>query len=73
MEKLSPFARSVLVNNLSLGNSLAFRRRKLGISFVNQKMKIFSEVADAYNGLEQRLGLLMRLTWLLLWTDPTKV
>ena len=57
-KRLSSFARSVLVNNLSLGDFLNFSAREawdfLKPNAKNQKL--FSKVSDAYNGLEQRLG-----------------
>ena len=56
--RLSPFARSVLVNNLSLGEFLSFSAKEAwNFLHPNKKNeKLFSKVADAYNGLEQRLG-----------------
>ena len=57
-KRLSSFARSVLVNDLSLGDFLNFSAREawdfLKPNAKNQKL--FSKVSDAYNGLEQRLG-----------------
>ncbi|MBD36668.1 MAG: excinuclease ABC subunit A [Opitutae bacterium] len=57
-KRLSSFARSVLVNNLSLGDFLNFSAKEawdfLKPNAKNQKL--FSKVSDAYNGLEQRLG-----------------
>ena len=57
-KRLSSFARSVLVNNLSLGDFLNFSAKEawdfLKPNAKNQRL--FSKVSDAYNGLEQRLG-----------------
>ncbi|NBU86652.1 MAG: excinuclease ABC subunit A, partial [Verrucomicrobia bacterium] len=56
--RLSSFARSVLVNDLSLGDFLNYSARDAW-SFLKpskKNEKLFSKVSDAYNGLEQRLG-----------------
>ena len=57
-KRLSSFARSVLVNNLSLGDFLNFSAREAWDFLKPNKknQKLFSKVSDAYNGLEQRLG-----------------
>ena len=57
-KRLSPFARSVLVNNLSLGEFLSFSAKEAWnfLRPTKKNEKLFSKVADAYNGLEQRLG-----------------
>ena len=55
--RLSSFARSVLVNDLSLGDFLNYSARDAW-SFLKpskKNEKLFSKVSDAYNGLEQRL------------------
>ena len=57
-KRLSAFARSVLVNGLSLGDFLHFSARDAW-NFLKpdkQNEKLFSKVSDAYNGLEERLG-----------------
>jgi excinuclease ABC subunit A len=56
--RLSSYARSVLVNELSLGDFLNFSARDAwGFLKPSKKNeKLFSKVSDAYNGLEQRLG-----------------
>jgi excinuclease ABC subunit A len=56
--RLSSYARTVLVNDLSLGDFLNFSARDAwGFLKPSKKNeKLFSKVSDAYNGLEQRLG-----------------
>ena len=53
--RISSFARSVLVNDLSLGDFLNYSARDAW-SFLKpskKNEKLFSKVSDAYNGLEQ--------------------
>ena len=56
-KRLSPYARSVLINNLSIGEFLSFSSRQAWEFLRPNKKneKLFSQVSDAYNGLEQRL------------------
>ena len=57
-KRLSSFARSVLVNNLSLGEFLSFSAKEAWdfLRPTKKNKELFSTVSDAYNGLEQRLG-----------------
>ena len=56
-KRLSPYARSVLVNDLSIGEFLSFSTKQAWEFLRPNKKneKLFSQVSDAYNGLEQRL------------------